>query len=186
MLTNGTYFKRYRMERPLHDLPPLSPIPDGFELVPWRDGLSESHAATMFACFRDEIDSVVFPSFAYRAGCTNLMEAIYTKPNFVPEATWLVAGPLGACATIQGLRDRCFGAIQNLGVAPEYRGMGLGKLLLLRALHGFRQTGLKYAYLEVTVRNEVALKLYRQLGFRGTRTLYKPVITVDADAEVMI
>lgn len=186
MLTTGTYYKRYRMERSLQDLPPVPAPPAGYALVPWRSDLPEAHAAAMFAGFRDEIDALIFPSFGYRAGCTDLMEAIYTKSNFVPEATWLVVGPFGPCATVQGLRDKCFGALQNLGVAPEQRGRGLGKLLLLKALHGFRQAGLKHAYLEVTVRNEVAVRLYRQLGFRGTRTIYKPVAALAVDAEVVI
>lgn len=186
MFTGGTFYKRYRMERPLHDLPPAPPPPDGYKVVPWRGDLPETHAATMFAAFRDEIDAIIFPSFGYRAGCTDLMDAIHTKGTFVPEATLLVSGPFGPCATVQGLRDKCFGAIQNLGVVPDHRGRGLGKLLLLTALQGFRQAGLKYAYLEVTVRNEVAVRLYRQLGFRSTRTIYKPVINIDADAEVMI
>jgi ribosomal protein S18 acetylase RimI-like enzyme len=186
MLIGGTYFKRYRMERLLADLPDPSAVPAGYELVPWRRDLPEAHAAAMFGSFRDEIDSAVFPSFGYRAGCTDLMEAIYTKSNFVPEATWLLVSADGPCATIQGLRDKCLGAVQNLGVCTQHRGRGLGKLLLLKALHGFRQAGLKLAYLEVTVRNEVAMRLYRQLGFRCTRTIYKPVVTIDAATEVTI
>jgi hypothetical protein len=186
MLAGATYYKRYRMERPLVDLPAAPEAPEGYELLRWNFDLPEAHAAAMFASFRDEIDSIIFPSFGHRAGCNGLMDAIVTKPNFVPQATWLVVGPFGPCATVQGLSDKCFGAVQNLGVAPEHRGRGLGKLLLLKALHGFRQAGLRHSYLEVTVRNEVALRLYRQLGFRGTRTIYKPVVSIDADAEIMI
>jgi ribosomal protein S18 acetylase RimI-like enzyme len=111
---------------------------------------------------------------------------IASRATFVPEATWLIAGPFGACATVQGLRDKYQGAIQNLGVVPDHRGRGLGKLLLLEALHGFRRAGLRAAYLEVTARNEPAVQLYRRCGFRATRTIYKQMSLVPNDAMVMI
>jgi hypothetical protein len=98
----------------------------------------------------------------------------------------LLVGPFGACGTVQGLRDRWFGAIQNLGVVAEQRGKGLGTLLLLKALHGFVRAGLSKAYLEVTARNESALRLYRRLGFRSTRTIYKPVHTIPSRDECAV
>jgi GNAT superfamily N-acetyltransferase len=185
-MTEVGYFKRYRMELGLCALPPLPAVPAGCDLLPWRHEHSEAHAEVIFQSFHDEIDSAIFPNFTHLAGCDLLMRAIWTKAAFVPDATWLAVGPFGACGTVQGLRDRCYGAIQNLGIVPEYRGRGLGRLLLLKALHGFRQAGLKHAYLEVTARNEGAVRLYRQLGFRGTRTIYKAVPLIPAEAFVTI
>ena len=76
----------------------------------------------------------------------------------MPPGCWLIARALALrpefCGTIQGIRDSAgLGAIQNLGVTPERRGQGLGKALLLRALAGFQQAGLKQAFLEVTAQN---------------------------------
>ena len=184
-MSEPTYFKRYRMELELRELPPVPPSPAEFECVAWRDDLLETHAAIKFRCFREELDSWVFPSLGSRAGCGELMHNIVTRATFVPEATWLLAGPFGVCGTVQGLRDKSFGAIQNLGVLADHRGRGLGKLLLLKALHGFRRAGLRRAYLEVTARNESAVRLYRGLGFRATRTLYRAV-NIPVDACVMI
>jgi GNAT superfamily N-acetyltransferase len=181
-----TYFKRYRMELELRDLPPVPPLPAGFEWIAWRDNLLEAHAEIKFHCFHDELDSWVFPSLGSRPGCSELMRNIATRATFVPEATWLLANEFGACGTVQGLRDKSYGAIQNLGVLAEQRGRGLGKLLLLKALHGFRRAGLRRAYLEVTARNEAAVRIYRGLGFRATRTLYRGVSLAPADACVMI
>ncbi|MBL8827867.1 MAG: GNAT family N-acetyltransferase, partial [Planctomycetaceae bacterium] len=77
---------------------------------------------------------------------------------------------------VQGIRDRTgFGAIQNLGVTPEFRGHGLGSSLLLKALEGFHRAGLQRAFLEVTAQNEGAIRLYRRLGFHKARTVYKAV-----------
>jgi ribosomal protein S18 acetylase RimI-like enzyme len=75
---------------------------------------------------------------------------------------------------VQGLIDeRGIGAIQNLGVVPDHRGKGLGRALLLKALAGFAQVNAASAMLEVTARNEAAIRMYRSVGFRNHKTLYK-------------
>jgi ribosomal protein S18 acetylase RimI-like enzyme len=185
-MATPTYFKRYRMERELRDLPAVRDLPSGFDWCPWSYALVEIHAEVKFLSFHDEIDTLVFPSLGSVAGCRELMHNIITRADFVPEATWLVAGPFGPCATVQGIRERRYGAIQNLGVVADHRGRGLGSRLLLKALHGFRLAGLSQAYLEVTARNEWALRLYKRLGFRCTRTIYKPVHTIPQSDECVV
>lgn len=171
-----SYFKRFKMEIELAFLPPVPPLPDGYRWVPWNDSLLEQHAEVKFHCFQDEIDATVFPSLASREGCARLMAEIRKKHGFQPEATWLIAGPDGCCATVQGVRDRIgYGAIQNLGVTPPHRGRGLGSALLLQALHGFWRSGLGRAILEVTAQNDAAVRLYRRFGFRSRKTVYKAV-----------
>jgi len=182
-MSSPTYFKRYRMEAELRDLPPVPELPPGFSWLAWGPGMIDLHAETKFQSFRDEIDTLVFPNLSYLGGCHDLMCNIVTRSNFVPEATWLIAGPFGPCATVQGVRDKWFGAIQNLGVVPDHRGRGLGRRLMLQSLHGFRRAGLRRAYLEVTARNESAVRLYKRLGFRSTRTIYKPVHTIQPSDE---
>ena len=53
--------------------------------------------------------------------------------------------------------------------------MGLGQALVRQALEGFYQAGLRRAYLEVTAENSSAVRLYRAVGFRRSKTLYKAV-----------
>jgi ribosomal protein S18 acetylase RimI-like enzyme len=172
-----SYFKRFKMEIELPG-PPVPLLPDGYQWIPWDDGLLETHAEVMYACFRDEIDAVVFPSLGDRRGCSQLMNEIRRKHGFLPEATWLLASPAGCCGSVQGLRDKSgLGAIQNLGVTPLCRGQGCGRLLLLKALQGFYRAGLERAFLEVTAQNEAAVRLYHRLGFRRAKTLYKAVET---------
>jgi ribosomal protein S18 acetylase RimI-like enzyme len=173
---NITYFKRFRMEIDLRNAPRVPALPEGFFWVPWDDSLVEVHAEVKFASFHGEIDSAVFPSLSDRQGCFYLMSEIRKKPGFLPQATWLVANADGYCGTVQGIRDRIgFGAIQNLGVTPAARGRGLGGALLLKALEGFRQAGIQIGYLEVTAQNDGAVRLYRRLGFRCSKTIYKAV-----------
>src|SRR5262249_30902733 len=124
----------------------------------------------------DEIDACVFPCLGDRYGCQRLMREIRRKPGFLPGSTWLVTGPAGDVATVQGVIDRGpIGAVQNLGVVPGYRGMGLGSALIRQALAGFVRAGMRRAYLEVTAENAGAVRLYRSVGFRRAKTLYKAV-----------
>lgn len=169
------YFKRYKMEADLDELPPVDP-PPAFCLLPWESRLLESHAEVLGLSFQGEIDSVVFVSLSSIEGCRGLMQEIVRRSGFLPEATWLAACETGCCGSIQGVRERPgLGAIQNLGVLPVYRGRGLGRALLLQAMHGFRSAGLTRCMLEVTAENEGAIRLYRSLGFRRVRTVYKAV-----------
>jgi ribosomal protein S18 acetylase RimI-like enzyme len=178
-----TYFKRYRMEVSLADRLIVQPVlPHGYTWTPWDESLLEAHAETKYLSFRSEIDANVFPCLGELAGCYRLMNEIRHKDGFLPGATWLLAYREGAgtapefCGTIQGIRDAAgLGAIQNLGVTPERRSLGLGRALLLRALAGFQQAGLKQAFLEVTAQNAHAIHLYQQIGFVHCRTVYKAV-----------
>jgi len=176
-MTPPTYFKRFRMEASLSGADGRVPrLPPGFFWIAWRPDLCEAHAAVKARCFAGEPDTELFPTLASLDGCRALMRLIATRPSFCPGATWLVARPAEVVGTVQGLADasRC-GAIQNLGVVPGFRGLGLGEALLTRALGGFAAAGMRRAMLEVTAANAAAVKLYRRAGFRGVQTLYKPV-----------
>jgi ribosomal protein S18 acetylase RimI-like enzyme len=177
------YFKRFRMEisLPGRDLAML-PVPSQYQFLPWEGALLDGFAQAKYLSFRSELDANVFPCLSEFDGCRRLMMEITRKPGFLPEATWLVVHrPDGVsqpqyCGTVQGVRDKHgLGAIQNLGVAPEHRGSGLGTNLLLRALAGFRQAGVRRVYLEVTAQNGAAIRLYRRVGFVTIRTVYKAV-----------
>jgi hypothetical protein len=166
-------------------------LPADFYFVPWDRTRLEAHAEAKHHSFREEIDSNVFPCLGDYAGCLHLMEEIAAKPGFLPGATWLVAstvrdadagdrgrpvdaGAVRYCGTVQGVMDRSgMGAIQNLGVVPEFRGLGLGKALMQQALSGFQNAGLSRAFLEVTAQNSSAVQLYKRLGFARSRTVYK-------------
>lgn len=177
----STYFKRFRMEADL--LIPRRPpvLPEGYRLVAWNEALLDAHARTKYRSFCDEIDAVVFPCLGDLEGCRRLMREIRRKPGFLAEATWLIArvvapGQHSWCGTIQGVVDKQgTGMIQNVGVVPGHRGIGLGTLLVLQAMAGFGRAGLRKASLEVTAENTSAAQLYRRLGFRRARTVYKVV-----------
>ena len=196
-IMNLQYVKRYRMEVDLRrwDRPRIE-LPVDYRLVAWHTSLVHAHATVKYQSFRGEIDSQVFPCLGELDGCERLMSEIEAKDGFLPEATWLAeyigisnthgkAAPTGStprrsrgeyCGTIQAVQTHKGKAnIQNIGVEPFHRGRGIGTALILAALLGLHHLGVPRACLEVTADNEGAVRLYRQLGFRTTRTLYKAV-----------
>ena len=175
----ATYFKRFRMEADLAIPRGIPALPPGYRFVSWNEAILDVHARTKYRAFRDEIDALVFPCLGSLEGCRRLMQEIREKEGFLPVATWLIAcgaspADLQWCGTIQGVIDRNrVGMIQNVGIVPGHRGLGLGSCLIGRALAGFRSHGLRAASLEVTADNVRAVKLYQRLGFHRTKTVYK-------------
>ena len=175
------YFKRYRMEIDLvdHDLTPS--LPAGYRFLPWEPSLLEAFAEAKYLSFRDEIDANVFPCLGELAGCRRLMPEISQKPGFLPEATWLVEHAGGRARRRSAAARSRESATSRTGGHPErghhapHRNGGLGTVLLLQALAGFRRAGLPRVYLEVTAENDGAIRLYRRLGFVTVKTVFKAV-----------
>lgn len=162
---------------------PSIAVPDGFRLIPWDERLVEAHARVLHDCFEPADDSRLFPCFRSFDGCLELIRAIRGQAAFSAAATWLAIGEDGPVGTVQGLLGRHrIASVQNLGVLPEYRGLGVGTALLSAALAGFRRDGATRVGLEVTAANHDAVGLYRRLGFRSIRTLYKAAPRIEAVA----
>lgn len=158
----------------------IPPLPADFYARAWHPTLLDAFARTHYLSFRDETDARLFSSFKTLAGSRRVVEYIVGKRGFVPGATWIVEYmPRGGvkpvyCASIQGALDaKGHGAVQNIGVVPDFRGRGLAAHCLLRALEGFRQAGVPVVHLEVTATNEDALRLYHGVGFVVTRSFQR-------------
>lgn len=176
------YFKRYRMKFDCRRSSIPEPrLPEGYSWIAWSDDLLESHAQVKAACFRNEVDATVFPCLGNLAGCRKLMRDITCHSNFLPRATWLIQHPSDIafpryCGTIQGMiRGFRTGAIQNVGITADCRGVGLGKSLVARSLIGFAEVGIHKVYLDVTAANVPAVTLYEKLGFRIESLSYQTV-----------
>jgi ribosomal-protein-alanine acetyltransferase len=87
-----------------------------------------------------------------------------------PHSYYLVARPDGqpeVCG-YGGLRvvpGSGVGDIQTLAVAANFRGVGLGRLLLEALLSQARSSGVREVFLEVRADNDVARALYEHCGF---------------------
>ena len=176
------YYKRFRMEFDLRRILPFVPTNPEYRFLPWSEELLEAHAEVKHRSFDGELDSQVFHCLGEAVGCLQLMQEIADRDGFLPQATWLAVydgldeSLSRYCGTVQGLNTTSgVGSIQNVGTVPDHRQRGVGAGLVVRALHGFQQYGLRKAYLEVTAQNSRAVRLYQRLGFRHSRTVYKAV-----------
>lgn len=175
------YFKRFRMQFNLIESEiPACRVDDTLDWVAWEERFVLQHALAKWESFRREMDASVFPCLGDREGCKQLMRDLSLRDNFIPETTWLAVARdnnsrMGqAVGTIQGLRTNAdLGSIQNIGVVPEFRGKGVGRELIRRALVGFREVGCRIVNLEVTVHNWNAIRLYESVGFRKIETVFK-------------
>ena len=157
-------------------------------MTPWSTSLIYKHSEAIFKSFKDSIDAQYFVTFTQQSRCEDFMRYLVNNTGFLSSATWLLREKTGSGAarllhlpgsyklagTIQGLITPDFiGSIQNVGILPEYRGRWLSKLLLYYCLWGFQQAGLKIAQLEVTQTNDVAINLYKKIGFHVTQVIEK-------------
>lgn len=178
-----TYFHRYRMQYDLREgLFEPATMPAGYELVPWSDDLLNQHTKVKFLSFQNELDATVFPCLGDQDGCSRLMKEISSRQGFLHGATWLVRYTDPATSrrvgvgTVQGIRSQTdVGSIQNIGITPAHRGKGLGSVLVHHSLQGFADAGVRFVTLEVTSHNTGACRLYRKLGFRNLKTVFKSV-----------
>ena len=176
-----TYFHRNRMRYDLwQGLRDPQPTIPGYHFRPWNPKLLSEHAEVKFLSFRNELDANVFPCLGDADGCMRLMKEISNRHGFIPQATWLVqyenseTGKLENCGTVQGIRSQTdVGAIQNVGIVAQHRGMGLGTQLMNHCLRGFQEAGVRFVTLEVTSHNTGAIRLYQRLGFEVLKTVFK-------------
>ncbi len=180
MTANIRHYKRLRMQLDLRRLLEDPQLPDGYQFVPWQPQFQERHAQVQWRAFRNDVDGQLFLCLSNLSGCRRLLRDTVHHSQFSEYGTWLVQfrpspdWPADDCAMIQGLvRTGMTAAIQNLGVVPEHRGYGVGKAVLLKALHGLRSCGARRATLEVTANNHHAVCLYLTLGFQVVRVLYR-------------
>jgi len=66
-------------------------------------------------------------------------------------------------------RDTCY--IESLAVRKMWRRLGLGERLIRKSLDECIVKGAKKAALEVATDNEVAINLYKKLGFKAKKVL---------------
>jgi ribosomal protein S18 acetylase RimI-like enzyme len=72
--------------------------------------------------------------------------------------------------------------VLGVGLLPAYRGQGLGRRLIERALHAAREFGLSRVELTARENNRNAIALYKKLGFM-TEGLQRNALKIDGRYE---
>jgi ribosomal-protein-alanine N-acetyltransferase len=105
----------------------------------------------------------------------------WSRQHFLSELASPLSFPLIARASDETIVGYIFcmlvldeGSILNVAVRPEFRGSGIGRLLVETALNEFRAMGAAFVALEVRPTNLAALSLYKKFGFiaKGRRRAY--------------
>jgi mycothiol synthase len=158
----------YGMVRALDEpLPDVPPTPSGLVLTPYAAERDEAVRQALHAAFRGQ--------WGFTAPDEQRWSRWYTGSRaFRPELSWMLldgdtvaAFLLGyfweADAAATGVREAWVG---QLGVRPEWRRRGAGRLLLATALRSHRDAGYERAALNVDTANPSgALRLYERVGF---------------------
>lgn len=71
------------------------------------------------------------------------------------------------------------------GIAAEYRGKGIGKILMERNLQLYYEQGAEIALLEALIQNKAAIKLYQSVGYGITEQLISLQHTEALDASLL-
>ena len=89
--------------------------------------------------------------------------------GYVSQVACAQAGAVGDEAAIVGYAVASYaldqGDVQNIVVAPTYRGHGVGRQLLHQLISDMTENGVKTVFLEVRCSNLVAIRLYESSGF---------------------
>ena len=82
----------------------------------------------------------------------------------------VIEGKVAACASIA--IDRGYALLQNVVVSKEVRGKGLGKKICQAMIQKAKEQGAYHVFLQVVQSNEVAMNLYKRLGFKKLYTYW--------------
>jgi len=149
----------------------VPPLPAGVTLETWRDDLS---AETIGALDRSYVDTLDCPGLTGLRRGEDILAGHRASGRFDP-SMWTVARAAGGPRAGR-LVATCFlnphpaaGSIElvYLGIDPDFRGKGLGRALLARALDAASRRSERRVSLAVDEANTPALSLYARFGFRG-------------------
>ena len=165
LLTSNGYRPTHHYWRMTVDLatPPAAPeLPAGVELRPFRVGTDDRAVHALVQSAFSEIEGNINHDWdQWRA---RTMESSTFDPRW-----WFVAwadDETAGVALSEHWAEDDLGWVGQLAVAPDWRGRGLGRALLLTALTAFAEAGVSRASLGVHGDNERAATLYESVGMR--------------------
>lgn len=94
-------------------------------------------------------------------------------------------GSLYGYALFVTSRDGQVSWVLSLAVAPDRRGLGLGRLLMLEVLRRLRGEGVHEVRLTVEPANAAAIALYRSLGFSSEEEVRRDYLGPGEDRLIM-
>jgi len=149
----------------------VAQLPADCRLRPWEDSDFTSAGRLISAAYENHLDSHINEQYRSVAGSLRFLHNIVRFPGcgvFDPRASWVIDRQgsdelvgLLLCSTVR----EDVGHVTQICVAREYRGQGLGRLLIQRCTASLRSRGFHALTLTVTEQNTTAVALYRSTGF---------------------
>lgn len=166
-------FRRLYLRRGLvgHPIEATLELTPELELRPWRDQDLNAAGKLIAEAYRDHPDSLINDQYRTVHGSQRFLQNIVRFPGcgvFSAQASHVIADRRSQepVALLLGSRvsAQC-GHITQVCVHPEYRRMGLARLLLKVAALQFQRLGMTELTLTVTEANDKAMGLYRSEGY---------------------
>ena len=169
------FFMMAELQRRAVAAPSSRPPPPraGYELCSWNQAAYEEAAQLIHRAYEGHVDSGVNDQYRTIAGAARFLNNIIRFPGcgvFDPANSSLLreskTGTLAGLLLCSRVRHD-MGHITQLCIAPEYRGRGLGGVLLAHCAHALTRLSVRGLSLTVTESNHHAVRLYEAQGFRS-------------------
>ncbi len=149
-------------------------LPPEMELRRWSETDLSAAARLIASSYDGHLDSHINEQYRTVSGSQRFLHNIVRFPGcgyfdadasltLVERGTTELAGLL-LCSRV---RDDV-GHVTQICIAPQHRGRGLGRLLMVECARSLAKRGFSLLTLTVTASNRHAVSLYEWLGFRGT------------------
>jgi len=160
---------------------PGKSLPAGLELRGWRDDDFTAAGRLIAACYAGHLDSQINDQYRSVAGSLRFLHNVVRFPGcgvfdgvssrvIVRSGTKELAGML-LCSRVRS----DVAHITQICVAPEYRGLGIGSMLLKTCALDLRRRRYSTLTLTVTAGNSEAVSLYRKQQFE-TKHVFDAVV----------
>lgn len=138
------------------------------KIRPFKEGFDEEAFVSIFNAVYADYDDI-------RSMTLEEMKKMQESPSsssdgmFIAEWNGETAGMINAY--VDKLREDEKGFIQWLGVLPKFRGKGIAKKLVEKALESLRQRGMKVAEAAAQTDREACMHIFESFGFKQVRIM---------------
>jgi ribosomal protein S18 acetylase RimI-like enzyme len=149
-------------------------VPREMTLRRWSETDLSAAARLIATSYEGHLDSHINEQYRTVSGSQRFLHNIVRFPGcgyFDADASLALVEPgsteLAGLLLCSRVRDDV-GHVTQICVAPQHRGRGLGRLLMVECARSLAKRGFSLLTLTVTASNRRAVSLYEWLGFRGT------------------
>ncbi|MFX0184533.1 MAG: GNAT family N-acetyltransferase [Candidatus Hodarchaeota archaeon] len=169
---NFQHYDRYFMSIPRETVETLSDpdLPDGYRFDTWNEKFKNVGIDIITDAHFGSVDNIIFSFFRNQTTGTAFMRNLESHRwgKFKPINTSVLKHEdktIGVC--FMTVLNQGNGYIPDFALKREYKGKGLGKKLFINSLKWFleKQPKCKAIDLDVTKKNNIALDIYKKIGF---------------------